>query len=1326
MQPINVAVNQDETQSTVLVAPSEVSNTSASNGELPQGTPITPMPPPPTYALGKAYKPITTGKFSDEVNRLVYWDIGSDRTLIDMKTAKELKLPLRQPPEPEPLAWLDKVVSYVKAHTDVRVTFGKHTYEITDVRVVESIPSRTALLLGRDFMQSTMAYFDIFCGYAIFHTIKFKFAGIELMNVQPPVPRSSIMHIVASKRHIIPARSGIDIEVDVKHRNNYQRHLDGEPEEDNLALEATQLFNYKTGLHVAKALVSTTAINARNGKLICRLLNPSRKPVVIHRKTKIANLSPVDTIVEDPFAQHNLNDEAAVKLTEHWHGILEEMEKNAKVDDTGTTKVEPQATPIDLSSKSEPNFLLAPERFSPEPEFKSVPEQAIVVKLEGPFHEEINEAERVEEPFGISSLFSGINGDCLAIEAIPTPSTSTNTEPPAVKLGLSEISAKFDIGDDSLTPEERMQAEKVVNGNLDVFALSGKLGECTILPFSIETGDSKPLAVRNPRSNLLPARRQLEREGIQALKDQGLIRPSNSPWAAPVVLVRKSDGTWRFCVDYRQINNITKKDRFPLPRIEDCLSVMGGASWFSTLDLLSGYYQVRMEPTSVEKTAFLSNEGFFEFVRLPFGLCNAPSHFQRIMQIVCSGLQWNICLVFLDDIIIFSPTFEQHCKDLAIIFARLRQYGLTAKPSKCHLFKREVKFLGHIVCKDGVRQDPAKWAKMRSLPEPTSKDQLKSFMGLVEFYHKFVPNFSEIATPLYHLLGKRIRWNFTDECRASYNKLLHELYHNRILAFPDFNKPFRLAVDASQFACGAVLSQLNEEGLDRPISFASKVFGPNQRGYAAVVREAHGLAWAVEQFRPYILGAVDFVIFTDHQALTYLWKKKKQLPEGNRVGSAFALLGQYTLNLEHKPGKDNVVADAWSRIKAMTEDDVMALAKLNPPIVLAPEEIEELLRDARRAIEPIKPTPPENEKIVRLMNTDDRDEFIGVIGTSPAGFNDPALAESVTSGAVEKSTPPEPSFNSRHYLYQQIVDKWTPEINKDVKPGFVGRISFDQVAELEDLKAAQLTDEDIQFALLHGAEYRKNSRSPQFRTLSFLRRQLCRLSPYFIIHDQVVYLKTLPDQQSQVPQELLLVPGAMRNRVLHLAHDTPTSGHLGVKRTLARIRARFYWPSVARDVYDYCSSCVHCVSRKAPHIHRQQPMLPILAYTPFEKIGMDFKTVSQASTRGNQVILVVMDYFTKWVECYPLPTQSAMGVANCLIDFISRHGVPQHIISDQGAEFQADLFQQVCHLLQVDKRRTTPYRPQTDGQVERMNRVLDDLFSSLTADHVMPEVRYEF
>ena len=227
--------------------------------------------------------------------------------------------------------------------------------------------------------------------------------------------------------------------------------------------------------------------------------------------------------------------------------------------------------------------------------------------------------------------------------------------------------------------------------------------------------------------------------------EKDVIQPTNSPWASPVVLVWKKDGSMRFSVDYRKVNSITRKDAYPLPRVDDTLDTLAGSQWFSTLDLLSGYWQVEVHPEDPQKTAFCTPDGLFEFEVMPFGLCNAQGTFQRLMD---TGLQWTNCLVYLDDVIILGRTFDEHLTNLKAVFDRFREAGLKLKPSKCALCQLEVEFLGHIVSAEGVATDPAKTEKVASWPVPKSRCEVQQFLGLANYYRRFVHNFAEIAKPL--------------------------------------------------------------------------------------------------------------------------------------------------------------------------------------------------------------------------------------------------------------------------------------------------------------------------------------------------------------------------------------------------------------------------------------------------------------------------------------------------------------------------------------------------------------------------------------------------
>ena len=297
------------------------------------------------------------------------------------------------------------------------------------------------------------------------------------------------------------------------------------------------------------------------------------------------------------------------------------------------------------------------------------------------------------------------------------------------------------------------------------------------------------------------------RKLLDDMLEQKIVEPASGPWASPIVLVTNKDGTPRFCVDYRRINSLTKKDTHPLPRIDDTLDALSGSKWFSTIDLASGYWQVEMEPTDREKTAFATPFGLHQFRVMPFGLCNAPSTFQHLMELVLAGLHWSTCLVYLDDIIIYSRNTEDHFKRLQEVLERLRTAGLKLKPSKCYLFQKSVHYLGHIISEHGVETDPQKIQCVKEWPIPTCTEDIQQFLGLATYYRKFVRNFAQIVAPLYRLSEKKKAWIWNEECEVAFDTLKKKLTSAPILAFPDFTEAFLLDADASSCGLGAVLAQ---------------------------------------------------------------------------------------------------------------------------------------------------------------------------------------------------------------------------------------------------------------------------------------------------------------------------------------------------------------------------------------------------------------------------------------------------------------------------------------------------------------------------------------
>ena len=271
------------------------------------------------------------------------------------------------------------------------------------------------------------------------------------------------------------------------------------------------------------------------------------------------------------------------------------------------------------------------------------------------------------------------------------------------------------------------------------------------------------------------------------------------------------------------MNNVTRKDAYPLPRVDDILDSLAGSQWFSTLDLISGYWQVEVNQDDQEKTAFCTPDRLFEFQVMPFGLCNAPATFQRLMELVLAGPQWTTCLVYLDDVIVVGRNLEEHLVHLKSVFQRIREAGLKLQPAKCALCLEEVKFLGHIISKKGVATHPAKTEKVAQWPTPTNKKEIQRFLGLASYYRRFVENFASVAKPLHRLTEKTAEFKWTNQCQEAFEEIRQRLVSAPVLSFPDFTKPFIVDTDASDIGIGAVLSQVQEKGTERDIAYASRV-----------------------------------------------------------------------------------------------------------------------------------------------------------------------------------------------------------------------------------------------------------------------------------------------------------------------------------------------------------------------------------------------------------------------------------------------------------------------------------------------------------------------
>lgn len=482
------------------------------------------------------------------------------------------------------------------------------------------------------------------------------------------------------------------------------------------------------------------------------------------------------------------------------------------------------------------------------------------------------------------------------------------TEVSDLNSNIPEHLADLLVSSDSvLNEEQKLKFKNLLLRHKDVFAKSKcDLGVTNIVQHQINTGDSAPIKQAPRRLPIL--KRETVKDEIDKMLQNGIIEPSTSPWASPIVLVTKKDGSVRFCIDYRRLNAVTHKDSYPLPRIDDSLDALRGSKWFSTLDLQSGFWQVPMKNSDAEKTSFVTNVGLYQFKVMPFGLCNAPATFQRLMECVLSGLNFEICLLYIDDIIVFSETFDQHIDRLSTVLDKLQSANLKISPKKCSLFQKEVSFLGHIVSADGISTDPEKTKAIESWPEPKSVSELRSFLGTCAYYRRFIKSFSDIAKPLFKLTEKDSVFCWSEECQISFQTLKECLTSTPVLGYPDMNLEFVLDTDASAFCIGGILSQI-KDGKEQVIAYFSKSLSRPERNYCVTRRELLAVVESVKHFHHYLYGRY-FTIRTDHGALNWLMHFKN--PEG-QMARWMEVLSVYDFAILHRPGKSHGNADGLSR-----------------------------------------------------------------------------------------------------------------------------------------------------------------------------------------------------------------------------------------------------------------------------------------------------------------------------------------------------------------------------------------------------------------------------
>ena len=823
----------------------------------------------------------------------------------------------------------------------------------------------------------------------------------------------------------------------------------------------------------------------------------------------------------------------------------------------------------------------------------------------------------------------------------------------------------LDLDKCDLSEEGKEELAALVSQFSDIFSKgTDDIGRTHLTQHEIKTGDAAPIKQR-PRLIPLKLRDQVEQQKEEMLRD-GVIEESTSPWCSPIVMVRKKDGNYRFCVDLRGVNSVTQGMSHPLPRVDDALDTLAGAKYFSSLDMASGYWQVEIAPEDREKTAFTTGKGLHHFKVMAFGLKNAGPTFQKLMELILAGMDNKTCLVYIDDIIVFNNTEKSHLETLTEMFHRIRSAGMKLKPSKCLLGRQEVTFLGHKVTSGGILPDPRNVEKVTEWPRPQKAEELLSFLGLCGYYSRFVKGYSEETRLLREAAAQKGRLDWTPELVNAFERLKHMLTSAPVLKLPTFRGKFRLDTDACNASVGAVLTE-TDGSEERVVAYASKVLSKSEKRWPTYDKELWAIVWALRHFRQYLVGST-FTVCTDHKPLRNI--PKSIVVENDATGrrGRWAIeLSSYEFEVEIRPGVSHGNADALSRRPADGDESKQRVTTATH-----------------------QPDMQSTERTPKISG-------------HPVPFDCPKELEDV-KGRLRSSKVAENDAPSQ-YQYRA----GTAVVCREVE-GHAGRKTgpADRVKGFgkTDWQSVQKEDELLS-DVIRWVQDGKPQHFDATAVGAWKRKILARNMKHLEIRGHTLGVVRRHNNQSDFR---ILVPDSMKENVLRDLHDHATAGHMGFRRTLDRVMERFYWPGAYREIRDYCRSCELCQRRNRPSPSARAPLQTETVSRPFERVAMDI-TEMPCSSRGNRYALVIMDYFSKLVKVYPMPDQKAETVADCLLLWVYDHGVPERLHSDQGRQFEAAVFQELCKRLGIDKTRTTPYHPESDGMVERFMRTLKDIVS---------------
>lgn len=817
-----------------------------------------------------------------------------------------------------------------------------------------------------------------------------------------------------------------------------------------------------------------------------------------------------------------------------------------------------------------------------------------------------------------------------------------------------------------MTDVQRKVILNLCNKFKDIFYKPGdNLTFTNKIKHKINLTDDTPIYTKSYRYPFV--HKQEVQNQMQKMLEQGIIRPSSSPWSSPIWIVPKrldasGEKKWRVVVDYRKLNEKTIPDRYPIPNITDVLNKLGNSTWFSTIDLASGFHQIEVDEKDIPKTAFNTENGHYEFLRMPFGLRNSPSTFERVIESVLRGLNNNICLVYMDDIIIMGKSFEDHIKNVKLVFERLREANFKIQLDKSEFLRTEVAYLGHVICPEGIKPNAEKIKAIKNFPIPSTQKQLKSFLGLLNYYRKFIKDFAKLTKPLTMCLKKNATVKHSPEFINCFENCKKLLLNDPILQYPNFEKEFLVTTDASAYAIGAILSQ-GPIGTDKPVSYISRTLNNHEVNYSTVERELLAIVWAVKQFRPYLYGR-RFKIITDHMPLKYLFNLKEA---NSRLIRWRLKLEEFDYEVVYKKGTQNSNADALSRIELHNDELRKYIEQFNKDLASENTENHDNASIIVNVDQNDTPNLPEQDdsqsnQTSETNHTSDENTSASLPITEKAinfYHNQFLIQISNISPNLSKKT----VFGRPQYFVTLTRNNFETELvnvlKQYMKPNVINAIY------LFDLNCLEITSETIR--------------------------------KHFTSEVKFILSKSLKTNvTSEISQTEKLIQ-------FHEANN-----HRGATELEKEIRSKYYWPTLRLDCQKFVDNCQICQSSK----YERHPSKLKLQITPTPSKPFEFLFIDVFSI-GSSKFLTCIDQFSKFAIAKPITSTNSLDVISALLDIISTYNIPNCVTTDNGPEFSNNNVSEFFKYHKIEHHFTTPLHHRSNSPVERLHSTLIEMIRVL-------------